>query len=159
MTADTVSATASRLRRRLSAGPAAGTFPCSASASLCSGSGPTCTARLSGPTGAAGATGLPDTTCATGSARTARLSGTASATIATRCSTVLISGLLVPVWRVPAMLRIVLPVFVRVVNIVLLVVVVYVLVVDVDVHVTVVPAAVVAPASPPRCAEGESCPE
>jgi hypothetical protein len=57
------------------------------------------------------------------------------------------------------MLRVVLPVFVRGVNIVLLVVVVYVLVVDVHVHVTVVPAAVVAPASAPRCAEGESCPE
>jgi len=57
------------------------------------------------------------------------------------------------------MLRVVLPVFVRGVNIVLLVVIVYVLVVDVDVHVTVVPAAVVAPSSAPRCAEGESCPE
>jgi hypothetical protein len=64
--------------------------------------------------------------------------------------------LLVPVWRVPAMLRVVLPVFVRGVNIVLLVVIVYVLVVDVDVHVTVVPAAVVAPSSAPRCAEREA---
>jgi hypothetical protein len=54
------------------------------------------------------------------------------------------------------MLRVVLPVFVRGVNIVLLVVIVYVLVVDVDVHVTVVPAAVVAPSSAPRCAEREA---
>jgi hypothetical protein len=57
------------------------------------------------------------------------------------------------------MLRVVLPVFVRGVNIVLLVVIVYVLVVDVDVHVTVVPSAVVTPTSAPRCAEGETCPE
>jgi hypothetical protein len=54
------------------------------------------------------------------------------------------------------MLRIVLPVFVRGVNIILLVVIVYVLVVDVDVHVPVVPAAVVAPTSAPSGAEGES---
>jgi hypothetical protein len=57
------------------------------------------------------------------------------------------------------MLRIVLPVFVRGVNIILLVVVVYVLVIDVDVHVPVVPAAVVAPASAPSGTKGEARPE
>jgi hypothetical protein len=57
------------------------------------------------------------------------------------------------------MLRVVLPVLVRAINIILLVVVVYVLVVDVDVDVTVVPSAVVTPTSAPRGAEGESRPE
>src|SRR6476660_1277492 len=185
MTADTVSATASAgLRGRLGAG--------SATASFCSGCGPTCTtgfsgatrpAGLSGTTGAAGTAGLSNTTCAarttwlsdttgasrpagsagfsnttnaTRAARTPGLSNTASTTCAARTawssggSTLLVSGGLISVWRVAAMLRVVLPVLVRAVDIVLLVVVVYVLVIDVHVHVPVVPAAVLAPTSTPR---------
>src|SRR6478609_1159158 len=143
MTADTVSATASAgLRGRLGAG--------SATASFCPGCGPTCTA------------GFSNTTNATRAARTTGLANTASTTCAARTagssggSTVLVSGCLISVWRISAMLRVVLPVLVRAVDIVLLVVVVYVLVVDVHVHVPVVPAAVVAPTSTPRRAEGES---
>src|SRR6476661_6634058 len=164
MTADTVSATASAgLRGRLGAG--------SATASFCSGCGPTCTtgfsgatrpAGLSGTTCAAGTAGLSNTTCAARAARTTGLSDTARTTCAARTawssggSTVLVCGGLISVWRVAAMLRVVLPVLVCAVDVVLLVVVVYVLVVDVHVHVPVVPAAVVAPTATPGRAEGES---
>src|SRR6188472_3560040 len=146
MTADTVSATASAgLRGRLGAG--------SATASFCSGCGPTCTtgfsgatrpAGLSGTTCAARTTWLSDTTGAsrpagsagfsnttntTRAARTNGLSDTASTTCAARTagssggSTVLVSGGLISVWRITAMLRVVLPVLVRAVDIVLLVIV------------------------------------
>src|SRR4029077_6261878 len=103
-----------------------------------------------------------NTTNTTRAARTTGLSDTASTTCAARTagssggSTVLVSGCLISVWRVAAMLRVVLPVLVCAVDVVLLVVVVYVLVVDVHVHVPVVPAAVVAPTATPGRAEGES---
>ena len=125
-------------------------------------SGTTRSARTAGfsgttdTTGAARTAGFSDaayTTCAAG---TAGFSGTTSTAGAPRGSAIFVSRCLIPVRRVAAMLRIVLPVPVRAVDVVLLVVVVYVLVVDVNVHVPVVPTAVVAPTSAPGRAEGYS---
>src|SRR6478672_8418241 len=146
MIANTVSPTAASAGLR-------GRLACSATASFCSGCGPTCTTGFSGATCPAGLSG---TTCAAGTAGLSNTACTTRAAGSSGGSTVLVSGGLISVWRVAAMLRVVLPVLVRAVDVILLVVVVYVLVVDVHVHVPVVPAAVVAPTSTPRRAEGES---